>query len=262
MPIYWVALALTVTLSMAGGHPFPDLFRLFWSATLLPKTGRCLGVAWTLQFEMIFYAVFCLLILNRTAGIMTLGFWATWIMLATLEKRLGGGLPSSLYSTYNFEFFFDMAVAYWLKDHSVRRPKLILATGTAFLFAAALAENLHLMNGYASLSRFVHGPAAALIVLGAAESSRSDTIAVPKILQTLGAGSYSIYLFQFVFIGVLWKLWLAVALGARTPHLASFPFLVVFAIVRGVTTSWLLEYPLMRMIQLSRLPTAVTADAT
>ena len=155
-----------------------------------------------------------------------------------------------------------MAVAYWLKNYRLHRPELILAIGAALFFAAALAEDVHLMNGYASLSRFVYGPAAALIVLGAAESSRSDKIVVPKILQTLGAASYSIYLFQFVFFGVLWKLWLAAGLGARTPHLASFPFLVAFAIVGGVATSWLIEYPLMRMMRASRLTTAASEDAT
>ena len=263
MPIYWVALALTVTLSVAGGHPFPNFFRLFWSATLLPsQQWPLLDVAWTLQFEMTFYAVFWLLILNRTAGMVTLAFWSIWIILATLGTSVGGGLPSSLYSTYNFEFLFGMAVAYWLKNHRLHRPKLILAIGATLFCAAALAEDVHLMNGYASLSRFVYGPAAALIVLGAAESSRSNEIIVPKILQTLGAASYTIYLFQFVFIGVLWELWLAAGLDARTPHLASFPFLVAFAIVGGVATSWLLEYPLMRMMRSSRLPTAATADAT
>ena len=107
MPIYWVALAVTVTLSVAGGHPFPNFFRLFWSGTLLPsQQWPLLDIAWTLQFEMTFYAVFLLLILYRTAGIVTLGFWSIWIILATLGTRVEGGLPSSLYSSLQFRIPF------------------------------------------------------------------------------------------------------------------------------------------------------------
>jgi hypothetical protein len=44
-------------------------------------------------------------------------------------------------------------------------------------------------------------------------------------LRVLGAASYSIYLFQFIFIGILWHAWLAAGPDRVMPHTASFPLL-------------------------------------
>jgi exopolysaccharide production protein ExoZ len=260
MPTYWVALGLTIVLSLGGGHGLPPLFDLTWSATLLPSHDEpLLGVAWTLQYEIVFYAVFCLLIINRTLGISVLIFWLFEIVLTKFGMGIGGGLPHSLYGMYNLEFFLGMAVAYCLRNYAVPMPKLIMAAGTALFVAAALAEDAQLMDGYADIGRLTYGPAAALIVLGAAEAGRQSSITVPMVLQTLGSASYSIYLFQFVFIGVLWKLWLATGLDEKMPHMASFPLLAVAGVVGGIATSRLVEYPLMRLVRRLRRTTPAVA---
>jgi len=85
-----------------------------------------------------------------------------------------------------------------------------------------------------------------------AEAGRRNLIAVPKILRALGAASYSIYIFQFVFIGIAWKLWLASGLDAKTPYLASLPLLALAGVAGGVAASRLIEYPLMDLIRGSR----------
>jgi exopolysaccharide production protein ExoZ len=261
MPTYWVALALTLLLSLGGGHEFPPLFDVAWSASLLPSHDEpLLGVAWTLQYEIVFYAVFCLLILNRMVGITVLSLWLAWIVAAAKFGSFAGGvIPHSLYGMCNLEFFFGMAVAYWLKNHAVLMPRLILTAGTALFVAAAIAEDIRLMDGYVDMGRLVYGPAAALIVLGAAAADRQSLVTVPSLLRTLGTASYSIYLFQFVFIGVLWKLWLAAGLDETLPHMASFPLLALAGVAGGVVVSRLVEYPLMRLVRRSRRPALAAA---
>ncbi len=250
LPTYWVALALTIVLSLGGGHGFPPLFDLAWSASLLPShTEPLLGIAWTLQFEIVFYAVFFLLILNRPLGLTVLLLWLGWIVLAKFDSSVGGSAPHSLYGLYNLEFFFGMAVAYWLRNHTVLLPKLILMIGIVLFVGAAVAENTNLIDGYADVSRLIYGPAAALIVLGAAAAGRKGLITVPMWLRTLGTASYSIYLFQFVFIGVLWKLWLAAGLDGKLPDIASFPVLAVAGVAGGIAMSRLVEYPLMGLVR-------------
>jgi peptidoglycan/LPS O-acetylase OafA/YrhL len=142
--------------------------------------------------------------------------------MAQFGISVGVELPQSLFGIYNIEFFIGMTIAFWFRDHTVVTPRLVLATGVALFIVAALAEDTGLIDGYADGARLVYGPAAALVVLGAAETGRQNTITVPVALQTLGSASYSIYLFQFVFIGLVWKLWLALGLDARMPHAASF----------------------------------------
>jgi len=260
MPTYWVALALTVLLHLGGGHGFPSLFHFAWSMTLLPSHDwPLLGIAWTLQYEIVFYGVFCLLILNRIAGSSLLLLWVVWIVLTKFWSGAGGALPHSLYGTYNLEFFFGMAVAYLLKNRAIFAPRLILAAGIALFSVAALAESTQIMDGFADSSRLVYGPAAALIVLGAAEAGRRNLITVPMVLQTLGRASYSIYLFQFVFIGLLWKLWLTAGLDGKMPHTASLPLLAIAGVAGGIVMSQMVEYPLMKLVRRLRRPIPAVA---
>jgi len=253
MPTYWVALAVTIFLSLGGGHALPSVFDVGWSITLLPShNGPLLGVAWTLQFEIVFYAVFCLLILNRRLGLAGLTLWLIWIGLARTGVGIGGEIPQSLYGIYNLEFFLGMGCAYWLRTHAISAPRQTLAAGAALFVAAAVAEDAYLIDGYADLSRLIYGPAAALIVLGAAEADRRSLITVPMILRTLGKASYSIYLFQFVFIGVVWKTWLAAGMDGKMPHIASFPLLATAGVAGGIAVSRLVEYPLLGLIRHSR----------
>ena len=250
MPTYWVALAVTIVLSLGGGHAFPPLTDVAWSASLLPSDSEpLLGIAWTLQYEIVFYAIFCSLILNRALGLTLMSFWLCWIILSKFYGRMGDGVPTSLYGIYNLEFFFGMVVAYWVRNHTVLFPRSILLMGVVLFVGAAVAENTNLIDGYAEVSRLIYGPVAALIVLGVAAAGRKGLIAVPTWLQTLGTASYSIYLFQFVFIGLLWRLWLVAGLDGKLPGIACFPVLAVAGVAGGVAMSRLVEYPLMGLIR-------------
>lgn len=250
MPTYWVALALTMAMGFGGRAGWPSFAQLAWSISLLPSNSDLiLGIAWTLRYEIAFYALFCTLILNRTTGIAVFSMWLVGIVAANLAGFHANWLPQSLYSAYNVEFFFGMAVAYALRSGTIPAPRGILVSGVVLFAAAALAEDFHLLNGYADMSRIVYGLPAAMIVLGTAVAGREAAITVPGILRMLGAASYSIYLFQFIFIGVLWKLWLVAGLDRMTPHTASFPLLAAGGVVGGVLASRLIEYPLIRLVR-------------
>ncbi|HEY2616558.1 MAG TPA: hypothetical protein VGI78_04400 [Acetobacteraceae bacterium] len=55
---------------------------LAWSASLLASKGELLlGIAWTLRYQAVFYAMFCVLILSRAAGVLLLALWLIGIGL-------------------------------------------------------------------------------------------------------------------------------------------------------------------------------------
>jgi exopolysaccharide production protein ExoZ len=258
LPTYWVALAVTIFLGLAGEHAFPPVFDVAWSAALLPSHSEpILGIAWTLQFEMMFYAIFCLLILNRRIGLAALTLWLGWVAFAAFDGGISGAIPKSLYAAYNLEFFMGMGAAYWFKNHAVSAPRLLLFVGIALFALAAVAENLAYIDGYASVSRLIYGVPAVMIVLGMAAAEREGLIKVPGKFKTLGTASYSIYLFQFVFIAIAWRMWLAVGLDATMPHTASFPVLAAAGLIGGVFASRWVEYPLMGWIRHLRRPKIV-----
>ncbi len=255
LPTYWIALAMTIILGLAGGHPFPPVFDVAWSAALLPSHSEpVLGVAWTLQVEMIFYACFCLFILSRRAGFAAFILWLGWIAFAAIGGGISSAIPKSLYATYNLEFLIGMGAAYWFKNRVVSAPRRLMLFGTALFALAATAENLDYIDGYSSVNRLTYGLPAAMIVLGVAAAERGGSIKVPKLFKTLGTASYSIYLFQFVFIAIAWKLWLAIGLDETMPHIASFPVLAAAGLIGGVFASRWVEYPLMRWIRQLRHP--------
>jgi peptidoglycan/LPS O-acetylase OafA/YrhL len=250
-PIYWVALALTVAMGLGGG--MPSFAQLAWSVSLLPSNEELiLPIAWTLRHEIVFYALFCILILNRKLGTAIFGLWLAVIVAAALSQVHLDFLPASLHAAFNLEFFFGMAVAYRLRRGVVPAPRLILVVGLVLFATAAVAEDLGLLDGFANASRVIYGLPAAMIVLGLAAAGRETSMNVPPFLRLLGSASYSIYLFQFIFIGSLWKLWLLTGLDRMTPHSASFPLLVVGGVGGGILASRLIEYPLIRVVRGNR----------
>ena len=72
---------------------------------------------------------------------------------------------------------------------------------------------------------------------------------MPSFLRSLGAASYSIYLFQFVFIGIVWQALIATRLDQRIPVPAQFLALASAAIIGGILTSRCVEYPLIRLLR-------------
>jgi exopolysaccharide production protein ExoZ len=251
MPTYWIALSLTVLLSIAAGHAMPALSRLLWSVALLPSAEEpILGVAWTLQYEIVFYAVFCLLILRRSVGLLLLMIWLGWILGGWAGFITSHAvIPGSLYGTFNLEFFLGMGVAYWLRRGTVIMPRAILAVGLALFVAVALAENAGIIDGYAAPARLAYGIPSALLILGAVEAERSGRLNVPGWMSALGGASYSIYLFQFIFIGIAWKLLLAVGLDDPAATWAAYPLLVCAAMTGGVMMTQMVERPLMSIMR-------------
>jgi peptidoglycan/LPS O-acetylase OafA/YrhL len=250
MPTYWIALAITVLLATAGGHTLPTARDLLFSVSLLPSNrDLLLGIAWTLRFELVFYAIFCVLILRRSAGVTVLAVWLGVILTAWLATITLPAVPGSLYGIYNLEFFFGMAAAYATRNRVVTAPKSLAMIGIGLFAAAAIAENLGAIDGYADSARLWYGIPSALIVLGVAQAGSGPQFSVPKLLSVLGGASYSIYLFQFVFIGMTWKLWLNASLDRSLPHGLAFVPLAAAGILGGIAMSRYVEHPLIRMIR-------------
>ena len=251
MPIYWVALGLTVLMAAVAGHGTPTMARLLWSVTLLPSADEpVLGVAWTLQYEIMFYAAFGVLICSRIVGLALLAAWLCWIVATSQESLPSiGGIPSSLAGTYNLEFFLGMGIAYWLRRGRVPFPQLVLFAGLVSLATAAFAETTGRLDGYSSLARLAYGVPSALLILGLAEIERSGKLVVPGGMRALGAASYSLYLFQFVFIGATWQAWLALRADSWLPAWASFPVLAGAALLGGTIVSQRVEKPLLQLLR-------------
>jgi peptidoglycan/LPS O-acetylase OafA/YrhL len=86
-------------------------------------------------------------------------------------------------------------------------------------------------------------------VVGLVGSEQRGLISVPTILRSLGAASYSIYLFHLPFITLVWAFWLAAGLDKSMTPSASFLPLVIGGVGGGMLMSRLVEFPLMRLLR-------------
>jgi peptidoglycan/LPS O-acetylase OafA/YrhL len=83
-PTYWLVFAIDIGLHLAVNNrvdmPELSLQPIAHELLLLPGGRLYISVAWTLRHELLFYALFLVLILNRRAGLLLLGCWLVTIL--------------------------------------------------------------------------------------------------------------------------------------------------------------------------------------
>ena len=268
VPIYWIALVMMIAIRvwMFADHLHPSLADVVWSALLQPTEhdGFYVLIAWTLQYEIVFYGVFAILLLNKRAGMALFAGWIGWIAFANIT---GSGKLSPVTGLHNLEFFGGLAAAYVLRNHRLPMGRGILGAGVSIFVITLLVESS--MPVVADRYWVIYGFASVLIVLGAVEAERRLRLTVPAPLIALGSASYSIYLFHYCVLQALASYTVkradqAVGLAALTgaapaPAVESYlSWLVpvtcfvsysVFAVVLGMVISRRVEFPLIRVIR-------------
>ena len=248
LPLYWIALAITIGLGTAASHILPGAGRLFFSALLLPSHQEpLLGVAWTLQFEMLFYAVFALLILNRVLGAAVFAAWLVCIACQACGLSLAV-LPPQVTGIYGLEFFAGMASAQLLDSGRTDRSGIVAAAGLGLLIAA-LAVTSQAPGASGVTARLLYCLPASMIIFGLASMDQAGRDGVPGWATRIGSASYSIYLFQFVFIGIVWQSVKHGGLDHRLPPPVLFVLLTIAAVAGGVLTSEWVEKPMLRRLR-------------
>lgn len=248
-PLYWVILAISVTLAVLGSRGLTlDLPTIAANVTLFPFAGEpIVGVAWTLQHEMLFYALFAVALVRRGLAPIVLAAWvvligATQLGFLDLSARPALRVVSS---TYNLQFLMGMAAAFILRRSRVPAAGTVATVGALAFAAVGLAEVRGLVDGYGDLARLLYGAAAFLVVLGLVERERSAGLRVPALLGALGKASYSIYLGHLLAIGVTWKVLERLGWTERLPASALILILLVAGLAGGVLLSVMIEYPIM-----------------
>ena len=254
MPTYWVALAVTLLMISLGSHPEPGIGTLLSQSVFLPSgVPMILGVAWTLNYEATFYVLFAALIANRPAGWTLFTCWFGFVILGAVVGWHIPGLPERFQNAIVLEFGAGMAVAAIARRNLSLPAPAVLATGLAVFAAAAWLEDRGQLDGYADMARLIYGGASVLVVLGLILLPHQGWLTRHRLLGVLGSASYSLYIFQFVFIGTAWQAMLHTGLAALLPPLLQFAILAAAAIAGGVLASRHVEQPLIRACRSIRM---------
>ena len=227
VPIYWLATAVEVALRLRHGSGL-DVHRLICSLFFIPVAVEpgttaamrpTLGVGWTLNYEMMFYACFALvLFLSRRKGLAVLLLAMTGVVWAgTFFKPIADTRdPTSLIAFYSAPIILLFGVGV-LIGAVARLFEGVHAHGSSAVLLSVLAAIL--VVDISLFATFVGSyPAAiewlvtfwiisAACVVLCAMVRIDDTGWFIQKLVRLGDASYSLYLFHFLTIIAVEKLW-------------------------------------------------------
>lgn len=184
-----------------------------------------LSVAWTLVYEMLFYAFFLLFYVSRHFPFFA-GVWAVCVVAATASGAFAGLRSPFLDTALNLlilEFLAGMAVAHVSTRISPKAWMWFLGAG---LFGCTAFLTVHALD-LATMHRVFIGAPLALVVLGSVMYERCHEFRIPALLLHLGAGSYAIYLVHGPIISLAARLltgaesWFVTFVGATAAGIAA-----------------------------------------
>jgi peptidoglycan/LPS O-acetylase OafA/YrhL len=154
----------------------------WWSTvTLLQSSGvPALSVAWTLQHEVLFYALMFVLLKTHSVRLGCV-VWLCCIAVARLfELDIIGLAPIDI------EFMFGIAAAWYFRTGKRVVPGALALGGVLVCLAAFILS--------ISEWRVLFGAGVGCIVLAAVLAERGRLLRIPAMIMLLGEASYAIYL--------------------------------------------------------------------
>jgi exopolysaccharide production protein ExoZ len=246
-PAYLAALALFLVINrfQRSTQPLSAGF-LFEQVTLSAFGVPWLGVAWTLQFELLFYGAFAMVVWRNS---LMVPLFTAWILIL-IASAWGGYTPNSIYSADIFgrirsgqilEFIVGLYVAsVVVKGKSTQNVALLLAGGTvvgatamAFL-SIEINQNLDLIRNVFTSSLF------GLILLGLIRFE-SHIKKPSEAWMLLGALSYSFYLVHSPILSYCY------AIAERLNIYKKIPEVVLAGV--GICAGYIVAYFLYRFVE-------------
>jgi len=244
-PAYWIifiAVYLTAIAAPSLRNTVPhDPGVLLKSLALLPQgplevggTGApVLFVAWTLQYEMLFYGFFALLILSQWAAVLAA------VCLGALYLRCAatascGAFPLSFFSSdYLLLFAFGMAVAVLANRRQTDGSLFYVLTGVAF-FVLISADKVFHSDLLSNWKTILFGLASSMIVFGLVTAENAGRVlGGHRLAQLLGESSYALYLIHVPVISLMFKLFVLLHFKDLGIAGAAMAYVFIFACCIG-----------------------------
>ncbi len=249
-PIYWVVTAAAIVIALFAPDRASRLQpgHVLASLLLLPHgQWPLVGVAWTLEHEMLFYVTFGVALWWPSLGV-ALGAAALGLIAATPFVPMPG-LLAFLADPYHIEFMLSIAVAVLLRKGTVPLPRTLAALGAAAFLATGSAEYAGFVGVNGLAGRLLYGPASAMLLLGLAAAEQRGLLRFGRGAALLGAASYSIYLVSTTAIGLLAKAAARLGVMAAVPDWLVLAAVAALTLLAGIATYWIAERPLMACLR-------------
>jgi exopolysaccharide production protein ExoZ len=227
------------------------------SALLLPQKDVALvNVTWTLKYEMFFYLIFAILILQRKAGVVVLAVWQAVLLFIAISRIPYENLWGGFYlRPICLEFGIGIVCALVFMRKRLWRhlpPALLWATffaGCAVFVSGALLEAFP-VDGAAGLALpefLVFGVSSGFMILSLVMLESAGRLRVTPLLAKLGDASYAIYLVHFSVISLLV---VAATRSHRIPmNDATCLVVAAIAVAVGIAFDQYIDRPLQKLLR-------------
>ena len=261
IPLYWAA--TVVALIVLNDHQTFDLILFVKSLLFIPSLNRLgsmaptLGVGWTLNYEMFFYALFAIfLMFSRKLGLaliiamLVVLVFSGFLLDSVIERPFGSG-HFLLYYLNPIMLYFIIGISVALLYFNFRD-----ITGTISFTSAVIVQSLCVGVAMGFL-RFWPGEAGqhlvffpavliTLLIAAVAAPPRAGEFG-HELLSLGGDSSYSLYLVHGFVLGPLSIIW--VRLFGLNPWLPFLPVSLVICSIGGVLCYSRIEKPVLRALR-------------
>jgi exopolysaccharide production protein ExoZ len=202
-------------------------------------------VAWSLHYEVFFYAVFGLAILSRAAGLAALVALMVNRLLCWSEPACTF-VQSFLASHWLLLFLMGAAIAWFVaKRRPLAHPIWTLAIGI-FGFVVVAATEVAGTRFQPAVLYLAYGVFSSLTVLGAVSAERGGPgDGAHPAVAALGDSSYALYLLHYPLISLLCKLAMAFGLSGRGGASISFVAILIVCVFGAHVFHRRVEKPLL-----------------
>jgi len=260
-PTYWIVFTVVFlgalyspSLSNSVPHDFPTVIK---SLALVPQDPAVVGgtgapviiAAWSMQYEVLFYALVAIFILSRSLGMLI----ASVLVVNYVGCQFGECNFPQIFLSSNlmFLFIYGALIAYFCRSPiKLTHPLLIaLFGGAAFLSIGALEDVLG-REMWVFDRRLGFGFFSGVIILGLVRAEGYGRFGMNvSALALLGDASYSLYLIHFPLISILCKLMVFIGLAGRFGALIAFPTLLTACILSALAFYVTIERPMLRWLR-------------
>lgn len=246
-PLFWIVFFSTLALvPFVESQTFPNTANIIWQFFLLPSGmgGLVVGVSWTLQFELLFYVCFGILILNKKIGILVLSLWCSAILWVQFiqDNTVVSPFLRFIFSAYVYQFILGALAAYLTTKIQPTRQSLFVFSGTIIILLMYILERFYGVDGHEGLSKIIYGVGFACLIIGLVLYERIFVFKPWRVFLVMGKSSYSIYLTHLLISGIYFKIFIYLGI-TNLPHATSALLLIMLTLVTGIYISKYLELP-------------------
>jgi peptidoglycan/LPS O-acetylase OafA/YrhL len=236
-----------------------NLIVLLKSLLLLPQDSKVVGgtgapvliVAWSLQYEIIFYATFATALINRWL-FYTIAF--VFLLNILLEPILGPyNFPRSMISSH-LVLLFGMGMIsskILLSNFQVKSSRIIIFLSVFAFLTIGLIVSIYRESYFKPLSDLAYGLVSAILVISLVNFEKQGrTAPFIKQMAFLGDSSYALYLIHFPLVAIMSKIAIRILPMSVIGANLAFLFLVTGSVIVASAFNIFIEKPLLRRLTL------------